>query len=312
MNVHHLELFYYVAKHRGISAAVRHIPYGIQQPAVSGQIGALEESLGVRLFERSPFRLTAAGEKLYAHARPFFERLDEVAAGLHTGERQELRIGATELVLRQHIPPVVQRLRERHPQLRLSIRPGHQTQLETWLRDGLIDLAVGPVDARPQARLRHLRLVAAPIVLLVPRRSPVRSAAELWKHRKIKEPLVGVPAQTSLMRSFQRGLKKRGVTWAQTIEASSMELVTCYVANGEGYGVNLDIAEAITHPEVRVLPLDGFDPMVIGLIWKGEPSELMRVAFGELQRYSQETWPERFVRDELPGPKARRGRARKA
>ena len=61
MNVHHLELFYYVAKHGGISAAVRKIPYGIQQPAVSGQVGSLEKDLGVRLFERSPFRLTPAG-----------------------------------------------------------------------------------------------------------------------------------------------------------------------------------------------------------------------------------------------------------
>ena len=61
MNVHHLELFYYVAKHQGISAAVRHIPYGIQQPAVSGQMLALESNLGVRLFERVPFRLTAPG-----------------------------------------------------------------------------------------------------------------------------------------------------------------------------------------------------------------------------------------------------------
>ena len=41
MNVHHLELFYYVAKHGGISQAVRNIPYGIQQPAVSGQVLAL-------------------------------------------------------------------------------------------------------------------------------------------------------------------------------------------------------------------------------------------------------------------------------
>jgi len=38
MNIHHLELFYYVAKHGGIAAAVRKMPYGIQQPAVSGQI----------------------------------------------------------------------------------------------------------------------------------------------------------------------------------------------------------------------------------------------------------------------------------
>ena len=37
MNIHHLELFYYVARHGGISEAVRNMPYGIQQPAISGQ-----------------------------------------------------------------------------------------------------------------------------------------------------------------------------------------------------------------------------------------------------------------------------------
>ena len=42
MNIHHLELFYFVAKYEGITAAVRKMPYGIQQPAVSGQILQLE------------------------------------------------------------------------------------------------------------------------------------------------------------------------------------------------------------------------------------------------------------------------------
>jgi len=52
MNIHHLELFYYVARHGGISRAVRNMPYGIQQPAVSSQILLLEEDLGTRLFAR--------------------------------------------------------------------------------------------------------------------------------------------------------------------------------------------------------------------------------------------------------------------
>src|SRR2546421_12688001 len=58
MNIHHLELFYFVAKHGGIAAAVRSIPYGMQQPAVSGQIAKLEESLGTKLFQRRPFALS--------------------------------------------------------------------------------------------------------------------------------------------------------------------------------------------------------------------------------------------------------------
>ena len=58
MNIHHLELFYYVARFGGITEAVRNMPYGIQQPAISGQIAQLEEHLGVTLFHRRPFALT--------------------------------------------------------------------------------------------------------------------------------------------------------------------------------------------------------------------------------------------------------------
>ena len=70
MNVHHLELFYYVAKHGGISEACRKIPYGVQQPAVSTQMGRLEEDLGARLFERRPFRLTDEGRLVFIEANP--------------------------------------------------------------------------------------------------------------------------------------------------------------------------------------------------------------------------------------------------
>ena len=171
MNVHHLELFYYVAKHGGISAAVRHIPYGIQQPAVSGQIAALEANLGVRLFERSPFRLTAAGRKLYSQIEAFFSGLDGLEGQLREADRPELRLGASELVLRLHISTVTQRLRARHPKLLLSLTPGYQMQFETWLRDGVIDLAIVPIEAKTKGRQSQLRLARVPLVLLVPKLS---------------------------------------------------------------------------------------------------------------------------------------------
>src|SRR3954468_9100685 len=96
MNVHHLELFYYVAKHGGISAAVRHIPYGVQQPAVSGQIGQLEKDIGVRLFERQPFRLTVAGEQLQEFVTPFFGELGAMRTRLVEQVTPQLRVGAAE------------------------------------------------------------------------------------------------------------------------------------------------------------------------------------------------------------------------
>jgi DNA-binding transcriptional LysR family regulator len=264
MNVHHLELFYYVARHGGISAAVRHIPYGIQQPAVSGQMRLLEESVGVKLFDRTPFKLTPAGERLFAHLQPFIENLQTVLNDLRHAAEPELRIGGAELVLRDHVPIVMQHLRAMHPRLRLSLHSGFQAQVEDWLRAGQIDVAITAIGPKPPARLRQFRLVRIPLVLLVHRTSPWKNASELWARKRIDEPLVGQPAVTSIMQGFQRDLKTRSVKWRQVVEATSVELITRYVANGEGCGVNLGIPSINRHREVRVLPLDGFEPMTMG------------------------------------------------
>ena len=299
LNVYHLEIFYYVAKHGGISAAVRHIPHGIQQPAVSGQMGKLEEDVGVQLFERSPFRLTAPGEKLFARIRPFFDELPAVAARLHASAEPELRLGGAELALRHHIPVVMQRVKQRFPKLRFSLRSGFQTQLEDWLRDGVIDLGVTAVEARAPAKLQRLRLTDVPLVLLVPRTCKAKSCDELFAQKKLSEPLIAVPASGVVARNFQRGLKKRGVTWPQTVEATSIELVGDYVANGDGFGVSIAIAQITRKKDVRALPLPGFDPMTIGVLWRGEPSPLVRAAIEVVRGYAHETWPDWACADEL-------------
>ena len=133
MNIHHLELFYYVARHGGISRAVRNMPYGIQQPAVSSQILLLEQGLGTKLFERQPFRLTREGEELFGFVRPFFENLGPVAERLRKQAAPSLRIGASEIVLRHHLPAVIQQLKQDHPELRLALRSGFQPELEEAL-----------------------------------------------------------------------------------------------------------------------------------------------------------------------------------
>lgn len=300
MNVHHLELFYYVAKHGGISAAVRRIPYGIQQPAVSGQMGKLEEAAGAQLFERSPFRLTPAGEVLFEHVQPFFENLGALETELRASAEPELRLGGSEFVLREHIPAVVRRTKALFPRLRFSMRTGFQMELEEMLRRGELDLAATLVEARPPAKLRRLRLANVPLVMQVPADCTVQSANEFWTKKKIAEPLVGLPVATIPTRNFQRGLKKRGVTWPQTVEAGSVDLITRYVANGDGYGINIGIESVVKNPAVRVLPLEGFDPLTMGLVWRGEPSPLVRAVIAEVQRYSRTTWPDWFVEDELP------------
>ena len=301
MNVHHLELFYYVAKHGGISAAVRRIPYGIQQPAVSGQMGKLEEEVGTKLFERSPFRLTPAGEKLYAHVQPFFENLGGVAASLREATAPELRLAGAELILRDHLPGVLSGLRKQFSGLRLSLRTmGFQSEVMSWLRDGAIDLAFAPLGPKPLPQLRQLPLARFPLVLQVPVKSGVKSAEELWARKKISEPLISLQENSTVSQGFQRDLKRRGLVWPQTLEATSLDLVSRYVANGDGLGVNVLAAPGVRVPGVRLLPLKDFSPVTIGALWRGELTPLNRAMLEAVRSYATERWPDWAVADEIP------------
>jgi len=300
MNIHHLELFYYVARHGGISRAVRNMPYGIQQPAVSSQILLLEQDLGVRLFARSPFKLTHAGEELYEFVRPFFDNLGPVAEKLRRQSAPQLRIAGSELVLRDYLPAVVERLRQAEPRLRLGLRSGYQGEMEKWLLDREIDLAVASLDAKPPARLHCLRLLRMPLVLLVHKKSKIKSAAELWARSEIEEPLICLPQTEAMTRLFLKGLRLRHVDWLQAIEASSMDLVTRYVANGYGIGLSIDAAEMVRHPLVRVLPLEGFEPVEVAALWNGELTPLIRAVLVEMQRFVRQTWPQWQCEEKLP------------
>lgn len=293
MNVHHLELFYYVARHGGISAAVRKIPYGIQQPAVSGQVGSLEKELGVRLFERQPFRLTPAGERLYAHVRPFFEGLPSLADEVKSAVRPELRVCGAELVLRDHLPAVLKQMKTRFPKLRFSLRTtGYQSQVEEWLRESQADVAFMPVYERAPAGLRMTRLASFPLVLQLPKASRVKSAAELFAQQRIAEPLICLEPQSTVVQRFFQELKLQGATWPHVVEATSLDLVTRYVANGDGIGLNVLIDRKARQTGVRTIPLPGFSPLTMGALWRGQASETVAAVIEGVRAYAKATWPD--------------------
>lgn len=304
VNLHHLELFYHVARSGGISRAVRRMPYGVQQPAVSIQVLALEEHLGVKLFERQPFRLTVEGRELFEVARPFFEQLAAVERRLQGGRAPLFRIGGSELVLRDYLPPLLAELRARHPALRFRLRSGFQEEMERWLREGEIDLAIVPLEARPTAGLHAVALARLPLALLVPAASPLRAAGELWAQDPIREPLVCLPAGEAVARAFHRGLRQLKVEWPTAVEASSMELVTRYVANGYGVGVTVNLPALVDAPGVRVLPLAGFDEIEMAALWCEPATALQREVREAVVRRARELFP-------APAAAARGGRRRK-
>ena len=271
MNVHHLELFYYVAKHGGISPAVRQMPYGIQQPAVSGQILKLEESIGGKLFHRRPFTLTPAGDRLYQFIAPFFANLHEVSGELRGHASQRLRLAASTEVLRDHVPALVRQLRENNPRLSLSLREANQAMAEPLLLRGEIDLAITEVEGSPAGGLQSVVLARLPLVLLVPEKSPLRNIKALFSREPaISEALISLPAHETVSRNFREGLRTMGRTWDPTLEVSSFDLLETYVAEGYGPGLSLAIPGRAPRNGLRTVPLPGFPPVVVAALWTGK------------------------------------------
>jgi len=287
LNIHHLELFYYVARHGGISEAVRNIPYGIQQPAVSIQILQLEESLGTKLFNRRPFQLTPAGDKLYQFIAPFFSDLDRIEDDLRGNAAQFIRLGASSTILRNYFPDLIRLARQQLPRLKFSLHDGLEPQLIRWLENQEVDLAVTALFGKLPAGINARPLLKLPLVLLVPTASKLKSAADLWTRDKIEEPLTCLPPAEAITKNFQQQLGKLGVEWLGSIVVASLDLVETYTAKGYGIGLSVVIPGAKLTPGLRRIPLEDFDPITIGAAWSGKATPLIETFLAIFQQAAE-------------------------
>lgn len=274
MNVHHLELFYHVARSGGVSAAARSMPYGIQQPAISSQILQLEDTLGVTLYQRRPFQLTKEGQMLFDFIAPFFSGMGEIADRLRGGGENRLRIAAAEVVQRDYLPELLARMRRRVKGFHFTLTHGRQQEIETLLAAQEIDIGLSTLMDKTAANMEARELLRLPMVLLVPKQSGLTKASQIFEKDRIDLPLVALDSRDVLSRAFQAALRQRGVEWLPSLEVGSLDLVVRYVAEGFGAGLALRHPRVDLPAGVKVLPLDDFPPLSFGVLWAGRLSPL--------------------------------------
>lgn len=117
---------------------------GYTQSAVSQMIKALEEELGVTLLLRSRtgVTLTREGELLLPYIRDVANArrmLSEQAANFHGLQSGTIRIGTFTSVSSRLLPPVMKAFKEAHPNLRFELHQGVYSEIEEWVRAGVVD-----------------------------------------------------------------------------------------------------------------------------------------------------------------------------
>ena len=127
----HLRVFVGVAEHGSLSAAGREL--NISQPTVGRHIQSLEDSLGVRLFQRTVrgLDLTDTGRDLLEHGREMAaaaDRLALAAAGREAAVSGTVRVTASAFVATLTLPEIIADLRLAHPEIEIELVASDATE----------------------------------------------------------------------------------------------------------------------------------------------------------------------------------------
>ena len=160
MELYQLRTFAAVAEEGHLTRAAQRLH--LSQPAVSGQIKALEQEFDLRLFERSAsgMNLTVTGRELLAHAQQLLaaaDRLARAAKRLRGEISGVLRIGTVSHPEATRVGPLLARAVERHPNLELELHNEVSGAALECVRDGRLDASFYFGHA-PQPDIDALRL----------------------------------------------------------------------------------------------------------------------------------------------------------
>jgi DNA-binding transcriptional LysR family regulator len=144
----------------------------ITQPAVTQQVKALEEELGISLFDRTKGRitLTESGVVLFGYAKRLKSLVDEAAQAVAevSGTRtDELRVGASQTIGQYLLPNLLAGFRKDFPRVSLSGMSGNTDEVLATLAEHRIDLALveGP---SPRSDVKAEPFMEDHMVLVVP------------------------------------------------------------------------------------------------------------------------------------------------
>jgi DNA-binding transcriptional LysR family regulator len=151
-----------VAREKSFSRAASNLH--IAQQAVSQQVRAIEDALGVELFTRTNrgVEVTVAGEAFVQEARRALNAADRVGRRAQAAARGEvgmLRLAYTQATVYETLPSVVDAVAAEHPDLKVRPREVFAEDIERLLGDERVDVALAPhVGRRTGLEQHHVRV----------------------------------------------------------------------------------------------------------------------------------------------------------
>ena len=268
MELRHIKYFVTVAERQNFTRAAEALH--VAQPAISQQIKALEEELGVSLLHRNKrsVKLTAAGHAFLSEGKEILAHAElskQVARRAARGETGTLAIGHVCVSVCGFLPELIQSYRKRFPAVRvhlLELMP--EQQLEAFARKK-IDVGF----TRPLAASNKMNFVQEPIyrdrlLLAVPEAHSLAKARQVRLENVAGEDFVmfkrsEAPEMVDQLTQF---CAKAGFTPQVVSEPLTIQTVLMAVASGIGVALVPGCVRRSRQPGLAFLEVHPISPII--------------------------------------------------
>lgn len=259
MELYHLRTFVTVAEEQHLTRAAERL--FTSQPAISAHIKALEEELGLTLFDRTPkgMQLTPAGQRLFDRAQRTLSAAGDflqTAKGMQHELLGSIRIGLNTDAEFLRLVELQAGLSARHPQLGIEFLAGRTGANIPALRIGRLDAAFISGDCdEPLLQSHFLREEEMAIAVPHALRDRIDSA-DIPALARL--PWVYTSPDCAYYRLMQPLFDAHGCTPAKTMLADQEDAMKAMVAAGVGLGImrRSEVEAAERAGRMHVLPME--------------------------------------------------------
>jgi DNA-binding transcriptional LysR family regulator len=267
----------------------------ITQPALSQQIGKLEESMGVKLLHRNhrQVKLTHAGEVLRDGAQQMFQVLEDTTRRMRLADGLEdyrLAIGLVEYANLSILPHTLSRLQSFYPELKLVRHEMSAATQIAALQRSQIEIGFGPVahhqhDLLPaDGSVSAHSLLTSGWRLLVPDSHPLAQYSQLSLRQLCGERII-MPAREinpPVYDTIRAAFRREGMEPHVVYETCQVQTGVQMSRNGLGCMLMADFVLCARPPGMRSVPLTGLDPVSVQMFWRSNESKPLVLDFVEL------------------------------
>jgi DNA-binding transcriptional LysR family regulator len=211
------------------------------QSLLSRQLNAMERDCGARLFNRTGrgVALSEVGERIFPHVKMLLEGAEQLENEVRGEAREpggQVTVGSLPSISNPLVGRLFTRIRAAHPAVRLRILEGSSGQVEEWLADARVDIAI---LYRYGASLpEHEQSLATVDSYLIGAAGDKLTAGSEVEFARLDDlPFILPGAPNGLRNALDATARARHITLGPVIEADSLPLMKSLVANERLYTV---------------------------------------------------------------------------